>query len=244
MRKKLFTPIRRLAAWLIHTFTAFGAIIGLFAVDAIYTQDYVLAFWLMGIAVGIDAVDGTFARFLHVKVMTPDMDGALLDNIVDYLNYVFIPALFIMVSPMIDLAWRPVTASVIILASAYQFCQKDAKTKDNFFKGFPSYWNIIIFYLFFWQTTPQTNLMIIFFLAALVFVPIKYVYPSRLTHLTRNKSLQKAMLLATIVWGASTFALIWLYPKSYHILVGLSMGYVLLYILLSLLRTFKPLRMT
>jgi phosphatidylcholine synthase len=127
------------------------------------------------------------------------------------------------------------------LASAYQFTQPEAKTKDHFFKGFPSYWNIVVFYLFFWQMSPWVNLAIVLILVVLVFVPIKYVYPSRLDYLSRNLWLQWAMLIATLLWGAATAAMLWLYPRTNQFLIMLSMGYVIFYVLISLYRTFVPL---
>jgi phosphatidylcholine synthase len=127
------------------------------------------------------------------------------------------------------------------LASAYQFTQPEAKTKDHFFKGFPSYWNIVVFYLFFWQMSPWINLAIVTGLSILVFVPIKYVYPSRLDYLSRNVWLQWAMLVATLLWGVATAAMLWLYPRTNPFLILLSIGYAICYVLISLYRTFVPL---
>lgn len=232
---------RRVAAWLVHLFTASGAVFGLFALSAIHRQQFILAFWLMAATIIIDSVDGVLARRTMARVIAPQIDGALLDNIVDYLNYVIVPAFFLIESDMLPGVWRFVGAALVVLASAYQFTQYDAKTQDHFFKGFPSYWNIVVFYLFFWQTSPWTNLVTILILAALVFVPIKCVYPSRLEYLTHNRHLRRAMLLATFIWGGATASLIWLYPKTNRVLVVLSMGYMVLYILVSLYRTLVPL---
>lgn len=197
----------------------------------------------MGSAIFIDAIDGSFARAAHVKTYLPHFDGALLDNIVDYLNYAFVPACFLLLSPLVESQWRGCAAGFVLLTSAYQFCQIEAKTKDHFFKGFPSYWNIAVFYFFFWQTEPTTNLMMIILLGILVFVPIKYVYPSRLEYLTTNPMLRKGMLIATIIWGLTTFGLIWIHPTESRLLSHLSQGYVVLYILVSLYRTFVPLKL-
>jgi phosphatidylcholine synthase len=130
---------------------------------------------------------------------------------------------------------------IITFASAYQFTQVDAKTEDHFFKGFPSYWNIAVFYLFFWQMSPQTNMIILLLLALMSFVPIKYVYPSRLEFLSENEWLRFGMALITILWGAATAGLLWIYPESNHFLVAVSMGYLLLYLIISLYRTWVPL---
>src|SRR5271166_3206267 len=93
--------LNKLAAYLVHVFTASGAIVGLLSVNAIYQQQFVLAFWLMGIAILIDAIDGSFARWLNVKKQLPKIDGMLLDNIIDYFNYVVVPAIFILQSTLL-----------------------------------------------------------------------------------------------------------------------------------------------
>lgn len=232
---------RRLAGWGVHLFTASGACVGLLALLAIYHHQILPAFWLMGIAVVIDAVDGMFARLIKIKLAVPEVNGELLDNIVDFVNYTIVPAFFLLVMPLVPEQWRVACMIVITLSSAYQFTQVDAKTSDHFFKGFPSYWNIAIFYLFFWQIGEWANLIILFTLAILSFVPIKYIYPSRLDYLFHNKIWQFAFLLATVTWGLATGALMWTYPVSNLVLVLISMSYMVLYVVMSLYRTWVPL---
>ncbi len=232
---------RRCIGWLIHAFTASGAFVGLFSLFAIYEHNFLLAFWLMGASILIDAVDGMFARAIKIKQAVPEIDGALLDNIVDFVNYTIVPCFFLLVSDLLPEHWRIVCVVAITFASTYQFTQIDAKTSDHFFKGFPSYWNIAIFYLFFWQMSPITNMIILLTLAVLSFVPIKYIYPSRLDYLTNNKYLRMSMVVITILWGIATSGLLWLYPLSNHFLVAISVGYCLLYLCISLYRTWVPL---
>ncbi len=232
---------QRLAGWLIHIFTASGAYLGVMALYAIYQQKPLTAFWLMFIATVIDAVDGMFARIVKIKDAVPGIDGALLDNIVDFFNYTIVPSFFLMIVPLVPDAWRIPCVIAIIFSSAYQFSQVDAKTSDHFFKGFPSYWNIVIFYLFFWQMSHIANVIILFTLAVLSFVPIKYVYPSRLDFLAHSYLLRYAMLLATIVWGCATAGLLWIYPLTNHVLVFISMTYLVTYAVISLYRTWVPL---
>jgi phosphatidylcholine synthase len=228
-------------AWLAHLFTASGAIFALLALRAIHLGQFRWAFWWMAAAILVDGVDGLLARKSQAKVRAPRIDGALLDNLLDYVNYVVAPAFFLIVSDLLPSGWEFIGASVITLASAYQFVQVDAKTEDHFFKGFPSYWNIVVFYLFFWQTPPWLNLIIILVLAVLVFVPIKYVYPSRMDYLTHSSWLRGAMFIATLVWGVATAAMLWIYPDSNPVLVAISMGYAIFYVAVSLYRTFVPL---
>jgi phosphatidylcholine synthase len=233
--------VQRSLGWLIHAFTASGACVGLLALLAIFQNNLLLALWLMGAAILIDAVDGMFARMIKIKEVVPEIDGALLDNIVDFFTYTLVPCFFLLVTNLLPEYWRVLCVMAITFSSAYQFTQVDAKTTDHFFKGFPSYWNIAVFYLFFWQMSPAVNMGILLSLAILSFVPIKYVYPSRLDYLTNNKFLRLGMVVITMLWGAATTGLLWVYPQSNHILVAISIGYCLLYLGISLYRTWVPL---
>jgi phosphatidylcholine synthase len=232
---------RRCLGWAIHGLTASGVFVGLMALLAIHEDEYLSAFWLMGVAIVIDAVDGCFARVVKIKLAVPQIDGALLDNIVDFFTYVAVPAFFLLVSPLLPAQGRIICVIAITMSSAYQFTQLDAKTSDHFFKGFPSYWNIAVFYLFFWQMQPWTNFFILMTLAFLSFVPIKYVYLSRLDYLTPNKYLRFAMLFGGIIWGAATGGLLWVYPASNKFLTFISMVYIVVYACISLYRTWVPL---
>jgi len=232
---------RQFTGWLIHVFTASGAFLGLLSLLAIYQHQYRTTFWFMIIATLIDAVDGVFARMVKIKEAVPNINGELLDNIVDFLNYTIVPAFFLLVTDILPVEWRMLCVMAITFSSAYQFSQVDAKTHDHFFKGFPSYWNIALFYLFFWQMSPWANMTILMGLAILSFIPIKYVYPSRLEYLTHNGSLRFMMLLATILWGLTVAGLLWIYPQTNPTLIMVSMGYLILYVGISLYRTWVPL---
>lgn len=232
---------RYCAAWAIHAFTASGAGVGLLALLSIYQNNLLQALWLMCAAIFIDAIDGMFARGIKVKEVIPQVDGALLDNIVDFFNYTMVPCFFLLATHLLPESWKVLCVMIITFSSAYQFTQVDAKTTDHFFKGFPSYWNIAVFYLFFWQMTPITNMTILMVLAVLSFVPIKYVYPSRLEYLTNSEHLRFGMAFATLLWGFANSGLLWLYPRSNYFLVAISLGYMLFYLTISLYRTWRPL---
>lgn len=234
--------LQLIAAWLIHLLTASGAVFGLAALYAIMMQHFKLAFGLMAVTIVIDAIDGFLARLVHVKDIVPNVDGTLLDNIVDYFNYALVPAFFLLSAPWIlSGPWDVLCPGMIVLAAAYQFVQLDAKTKDHYFKRFPSYWNIVVFYLFFCELSPAVNAAIIVFLSILSFVPIKFIYPSRVTHISHSALLRTLMVLATLVWGFATVGLLWVYPNTNYFLLSLSMGYIVLYCAISLYRTWKPL---
>lgn len=230
-----------LAAWFVHIFTASAAFFGVFSLVKIYEHQYVFALWLMALTVFIDAVDGSMARFVGVKKILPKMDGALLDNIVDYLNYVITPCFFLLVKPdMLPNTYSVFIIAAITITSAYQFCQEDAKTPDHFFKGFPCYWNIAVFYMFIFNTSMTVNAVLLTIFCILIFVPVKYVYPSRLDYLTDSKMLKILMHCCSTVYGISSICLLVYYPNTNNIWLSLSLGYICMYLFLSFYRTYYP----
>ncbi|MGQ3891096.1 phosphatidylcholine synthase [Legionella sp. CNM-4043-24] len=241
-KKPGYHPAHYLVAWAVHAFTASAACIGLLTLARIYQHEYQQALWLMAITIVIDALDGTLARFVGVKSVLPNLDGALLDNIVDYVNYVITPCFFLYVkSDMLPPSWSMIIIIAIIITSSYQFCQADAKTPDHFFKGFPCYWNIAVFYMFIFSTSSLTNAIILAVFCVLIFVPIKYVYPSRLDYLTENRHLKLLMHGFSLVYAICSALLLWTWPTMNPICLVLSMGYIVLYLSLSFYRTYSPL---
>ncbi len=222
---------RRLLAWLVHLFTASGVVCCLFALEATTRQQWQTALaWLVA-AVAIDAVDGTLARLVRVKQAVPEFDGALLDNLVDYLSYVIIPALIIHRAALVPQAVSFPLAGAICIASAYQFCQNDAKTPDHFFRGFPSYWNIAALYLLAMKLSPTVNLVILGTLIVAVFVPVKYIYVSR------TRPFRAVTWPLTIVWSAMAAAILWQLPDPHPTLVWGSLFYAVYYVGVSLYLT-------
>lgn len=233
---------RRIGAWSVHAFTALGGVIGLLTLLAIYNHEFILAFYLMGAAILVDAIDGLFARWANTKSNAPEIDGALMDMILDYLNYVITPAFLLVVAGLLPGYWDIVAASAIALASTFQFANVEAKTDDHFFTGFPSYWNVVVFYIFLWQLPAIINLIAIVVCVILVFVPIKYVYLSRVDYLTRSKWLQTTMVLSAILWGVGAVWMLWIYPETNWFWVIYSIGFFIAYFLISIYRTFVPLK--
>lgn len=231
---------QKFLAWLVHFFTALGGVFGLLALFSIHQSEYKDALWYMVVAVVIDAVDGTLARAAHVKVHAPELDGDVLDGVVDFLNYVVVPAFFMLVSEMLLQGSQVFISSLVVLASSYQFSQIDAKTSDNFFKGFPSYWNIVVLYLFIWDTPAVLNSILVLVFVGLIFVPIKYVYPSRLKYFAKSELCRKVMLISTLLWGAVTIGLLWIYPEQSIALNLLTAAYLLWYGGVSVYRSFNP----
>ncbi len=235
------TLFQRLLAWSVHLITASGAVFGLFALYAISEGYWLPAFWLMGGAVVVDGIDGTLARRFGTKQLAAKVDGAMLDNIVDFLNYVIVPAFFLIHSELLPPIFRMPLAGLIALCSAYQFSQIDAKTEDHFFKGFPSYWNIVVFYLFLWQLQPIYNALILSVLCVLVFVPIKYIYPSRLEYLSEKQILRTGMLGLTLLWGVGSTWLLVQYPRPQHQVTIFLIAYMVIYMGASIYRQIVPL---
>lgn len=224
---------RKAAAWFTHFFTATGAVWGLMSIIAITNGAWKTAFVWMALAVFVDSFDGLLARRARVKDVLPNFDGALLDNMIDFLNYVVVPAFFLYEADILPMGGKMLGAAMIMIASSYQFCQADAKTDDHFFKGFPSYWNIMVFYLFMLELSPWTNLAITALLSILVFVPVKYVYPSRTVYY------QKLTMALGLVWGVLGLTVLITYPDHNLLYLWLSLFYVVYYLGLSLFVTIQ-----
>ena len=225
--------LRKCAAWGVHLLTATGAAAGLISLIAISHHRWVPAFAWMGVAIAIDSVDGTWARLCGVKSVLPQFDGTLLDNIVDYFTYVIVPAYFLYEGEIVPARCGLLAAIAITVASGYQFCQADAKTDDHCFKGFPSYWNVVVFYLFMLLLPKWLNLVIALALAVAVFVPMKYLYPSR------TQTLRPLTLALTTLWGILVVLVLARYPEGYQPLLNGSLIYVAYYFALSAYLTLR-----
>lgn len=233
--------MRKAGGYLVDFFTALGALCGLFSLYAIYLGEFKWVWVLMLVAIAIDSFDGMLARW--VKTEPTRVDGALLDNLVDYLTYAIVPAFYLLAKTGILEGWMAmVAAGAVVLSSAYQFSQVDAKTEDHFFKGFPDYWNILVFYLAFFGLSTNINFLIIMACVVLVFVPIKYIYPSRIEYVFKQNWARWFFRIATGVWGGAFLVLLVGFPKMNTEAMVVSLGYVSLYTILSLYRTLKPLK--
>jgi phosphatidylcholine synthase len=220
--------LRKTLAWGVHLFTATGAAWGFLSILAIQAGNYRLAIAWMVLAILVDSFDGMLARWLDVKTYAPGLDGALLDNILDYLNYVFVPAYFLYATDLLPAGWNLAGALSILLTSAYQFSQVDAKTEDHYFKGFPSYWNVLVIYMLVLGTNEWLNLGLLLVCNVLVFVPIKYVYPSR------NTVARRLTLFLSYLYGALGLYGLAKYPDVPRWVIWLSLVYVAYYVALSL----------
>ena len=216
-------------AWLAHLYTAAGALLGLLAAIAVVERDYRAAFFWLCLQVAVDATDGLLARALRAPERTPWFDGAKLDDIVDYLCYVFVPALLVWRAPLVPEEWAVPVAAAMLLSSAYGFNRADAKTADHFFTGFPSYWNIVVLYLFVADMPTAVNAALLLALAGLVFVPVRYLYPSR------GAAFQRLTNWLGIVWGGLILVMVSQLPAVSRPLLFASLLFPAYYVVLSLL---------
>ena len=199
----------------------------LLAAQAVFARDVRGVFLWLAAATFIDSTDGWFARLARVRERTPAFDGARLDDIVDYLTFVFVPVLLIVEMDLVPSALEVPLAAAVLLASAYGFANADAKTDDYFFTGFPSYWNIVAFYFVALATGPTTNAIVLLALVALVFVRTGYVYPSR-TPVLRGPTVALGSVWALLVLVAT-----WQLPAPSRPLVLVSLFFPIYYFLLS-----------
>jgi phosphatidylcholine synthase len=227
-RPKPVSTARRMLAWAVHAYTASGALAGFAMTLAVLHRNFRGAFLLMVLATVIDASDGVLARLARVKEATPGFDGARLDDIVDYLTFVFVPALLVYEAGLLPGTWGIVVAAAMLLSSAYGFSATDAKTADYFFTGFPSYWNIVALYLYAAQLSPAANAAILLVLSALVFVRIGYVYP------TRTPVLRRLTIALSLAWGLMIIAIILMLPRVSTALLATSLVFPVYYTGLSL----------
>jgi phosphatidylcholine synthase len=194
--------LRKVLAWSAHAYTALGLIAAGGILVAILAEQFHYAFYLMFAATVIDATDGTWARAVKVKEVLPQFDGRRLDDLIDFQTYTMLPLLLIWRANLLDGA-APHWLLAPLLASAYGFCQTSAKTEDGYFLGFPSYWNIIAFYLYVLMLPTWLSLALVLFFAVMTFVPARYLYPThrgRLNRWTNLLGAAWAVLLIVILF--------------------------------------------
>lgn len=154
----------------------------------------------MMLTIFIDATDGTIARAIRVSERLPHIDGRTLDDVVDYFTYVIVPVFVMVKLGLVAHSW--IFWAPVVLASAFGFANVNAKTEDDYFLGFPSYWNLVALYLFCFQWPVWVNTTLLLILAGLVFAPIRFIYPSK------TKPFKVPTVLLGLVWAVQTVALV------------------------------------
>jgi len=223
--------VRKLLANGVHLFTATGAVWGFLTLLAIWNGNIKLAIIYAIIAMFVDGFDGILARWLDVKKYATWIDGGLMDNIIDYLNYVVVASLLLVKVPnLMPQGLEMVAALSILLTSAFQFSQVEAKTDSSqsyFFKGFPSVWNFLVFYMILLGLNPWINFAALVICNILVFVPIKFLYP------TRNNRLRLLTYALTYLYGALGVWGLLQYPDVPEWVAPVSFVYVAYYAVMS-----------
>ncbi len=171
------------AAAAAHMFTGLGIVCALMCARATISSNFELAFLWLGVAFFIDGVDGMFARKARVKEVLPMISGETLDLVIDYVTYVFLPALMLLQAGFISGWFGIVLASLICMSSLYHFSDEGSKAEDNCFVGFPAIWNVVAFYIFAFATSRVVTAAIIGVCVVLTFVPLKWVHPMRVVAL-------------------------------------------------------------
>ena len=197
----------KIAAWAVHGFTASGAVLGFLAIISIFNNDQTSSFLWLGLALLVDGLDGTIARKVGVSDKATNIDGTMLDNLVDYLNYVIIPSLMIYWFQMVPNGWEIIIPAGIFAVSLYTFANINMKTEDYYFSGFPALWNIVVLYFYILNTNQYINLIVIIFLSILTFIPIKFIHPLRV------KKLRNITIFCTVIWSATTLKLVTTFPE-------------------------------
>lgn len=216
----------RLRAWIVHAYTSLGIACGLYSAMAVIEHQAVHAYLAIGLAMLIDATDGNFARKWNVKKWTPQFDGRKLDDLTDFLTYTFVPLLF---AYEFDLVSTPGSVVLIIAAisSAFGFSNESAKTTDGYFTGFPSYWNAVVLYLFWFQWPVWMNEITILIFAILTLVPFTYA------SLNETRAFRRLNRVLIICWAAHLLTITTSFLEPDRMLVYLSLWFPVYYFALS-----------
>src|SRR6202049_55036 len=173
------SPLARSAAFSVHIFTALGAGIALIALLEAVREHWAAMFWWLGVSLVIDGVDGPIARRLDVVRVQPNWSGEVLDLVVDFVTYVFVPAYAIAASGLLLPLAAPVLGVGIAVTGALYFSDRRMKAADNHFRGFPALWNAAAFYLFLLHLSPALSSLAVAALIVLTFVPVHVLHPVR-----------------------------------------------------------------
>lgn len=224
---------RQALAWGVHVLTASGVIYGLLAVLAIERNQARTAMLWLGFALFVDAFDGTLARLARVSEVLPRFDGAVLDLVIDYLTFVFAPALIIYRFTPLPEGLALFTAASILFCSLYHYSNRDLKTPDYYFVGFPALWNVVAFYLLVLTPSPWVSFSVILVLNLLTFTAVKCVHPFRV------QTWRSVTIPVTVLWGAANMVLLTQLPTPAGWLVGVSLVGLIYFMAISLWRTVR-----
>ena len=195
----------QLRAFSVHLLTASGSFLALLALTAAAEERWTAMFVWLGAAYFVDGIDGPMARKLDVKEVLPNWSGDMLDNVIDYVTFVLIPAYALYGSGLLTEPWSFVAAGIIVVSSAIYYADTGMKTDEYFFSGFPVVWNMVVFSFFVIQPPEWVTMAITVVLAALSFAPVWFLHPVRV------KRLRTVNLAVTLAWAV--FAAVALFER-------------------------------
>ncbi len=216
-------------AWLVHLYTASGAVFGMLALLSAARGEVRRAFLFLCVAALIDGTDGILARRVKVSEILPNFSGAYLDNAVDVLTYIFVPLFIIVWEGLLPAWWWIIPPT---LAAMYAYGQVNMKTEDHYFLGFPSYWNIVALYMWWFQATGWVAVAMVLVPSVLTFVPTRWLYPSR------NSVFWRTSWTLGSIWMAILFYILWTDNRNLT-LISISLYYPAYYAILSFYIDFK-----
>ena len=194
--------INTLLAWSVHLLTCSGLIAGFLALICVFKNDETSAFLFLGLALLIDAVDGTLARKFKISIFVKNIDGKMLDSVIDFFNYIIIPSVMIYWFKFVPSPFEIIIPSIILIVSAISYSNNNLMTSDNFYKGFPCIWNILLFYLYLFDLSQVYNLFLISACILLKFIPIKFIHPLRVNKYRRYSA------VFMVLWFVSSFKIL------------------------------------
>ncbi len=228
----------KLLGLFVHLLTGFGVLFGFFALISVFNNNQTNAFLWLGLAFLIDSVDGTVARKFNVKKNLPNIDGKMLDSIIDFFNYVMVPAIMIYWFKLLPDHFIILVPSILILISIYSYVNLNVMTNDHFYNGFPAIWNVVVLYFYIFATSQFINLVILTLLIVLKFSPLKCVHPLRV------KKLKSVSIFFTVIWFLTSALLI--LSMQFEIKTVYEIFFMFLWVLsniyfisISLFKTFK-----
>ncbi|THF52025.1 phosphatidylcholine synthase [Allorhizobium terrae] len=229
-------PYAEIRAFSVHILTASGSFLAFLGVVAAADKNFTSMFWWLGLALLVDGIDGPIARKVRVKEVLPNWSGDTLDNIIDYVTYVLLPAFALYQSGMIGQPWSFVAAGMIVVSSAIYYADTGMKTEEYFFSGFPVVWNMVIFSLFVVDASATTAMTVVVISVLLTFLPINFLHPVRV------KRLRAINLGVFFVWSAlGIYALLMDFSTPFFVLVPFVATGVYLYVIGGILQIFPNL---
>jgi phosphatidylcholine synthase len=215
----------RALAFSIHILTACGVGVALLALLAAVRNEWAVMFFLLGVQLVIDGIDGPLARAFNVAERQPRWSGDVLDLVVDFTSYVFVPAFVVAAAGLMPTGWSFAAGFAVAVSGALYFADRDMKTQENYFRGFPAVWNLIAFYLLLLRPEPWLSAAVIALFVVLTFVPIRFVHPIRV------RRLRPVTLALLVLWAMLAIVAVYdgLAPANW-VTAGLSAiaGYFLL----------------